>query len=401
MLRDDFQTYIDKLGIKLRPAQEKVINELLKFPKVSNITWARGTGKSFMLGVLAFFLARYFRWTVIITAPTISQCWAIMRWVHWAKDRLIKKRAISYDNRYELILKRGGEVVCKSGNITSHPESVHGQVVIGDEKQDIEISVVTAGFFPMLADKDGSLILSGIGGNPESAGEQFKKDSDYISEYPWQEHIKYFPHYLSTVEKEKKVMLPEEFAANYECKPFDLSSRLLIPKLIPAGLFEGEATSMAGIDFGKRIDLSVVTLAQVSDAGIHVDSWGVFQGSYVQQIKMMKHYLTKEVEWDYIFAEGNGVGDAAGDMLIEEIPEANVIMIDRDWKNERARELHCLSVDGKLKYNHEHELSGMFVKELGEVKYKMTSMKSIELDHSDFLSSLFMTMEQPKYAHVG
>jgi hypothetical protein len=90
------------------------------------------------------------------------------------------------------------------------------------------------------------------------------------------------------------------------------------------------------------------------------------------------------------------VGDSATDSLIRKMGERAAIVpmqIDQSWKNDKARELHRLASDGHLMYNEEEKESAMFIDDITSVEYSMTSMENIQLGHSDFLSSLMLTLE--------
>ena len=394
----------------MRPKQKKLANRVLDLTRVIDVTWCRGSGKSFVLGLLGYFLARRLGWTIIITAPTIAQTWAIMEWVHWAKAKMLatRKKRISaaYDNRYELILRNGGKVVCLSGKEYTNVQGKHGHVVIVDEKQDMLATVVSESFLPMLGNTNGILILAGVGGDPTSAGEIIGKTAEYRTRYPWQKHIKFDPTYKNIVMKAKKIMLPEEFMAHYECKPLDISNKMLVPRLIPyKEPLDREPESITiGIDWGKRVDLSVITVRKLISGASYLSDWFIARGPYDEQIIDIIEFLQLH-EYDAVFPETNGVGDAAVDLLLASIKETSLsgiypILVNQDWKNRFARKIHSESSNGRLYYNEEHEHADMFLKEIQGVTYTCNINRNITLDHSDFLSSLFLTFEESASVYI-
>jgi len=401
MIREDFDKFLTKLRVELRPAQSVIMDALFTFPHISNITWARGTGKSFVLGLFGFFLARYLHWTVILTAPTKPQCWAIMKWVHQSKRQLVKKANIAYDNRYELIFNNGGEVICKSGNIESHPESVHGHIVIADEKQDIELSVITDSFYPMLADKGGSLVLSGIGGDPESAGEKLRAESDFEHNYTWQEHIALIPHYQAIVEKAKKVMLPEEFAAHYECKALDISAKRLVNAIMPyVDIDFTDAYTTIGIDWGESVDQTIATVLQSFPEIAYISEWLVATGSYDNQLDELAAWLTDDVVYNLVIPERNGVGKEPTKSLSDRVPNVQGCWVDTTWKTKKAQIINRRTGNNTLLFNPDHPVSGAFIKDITKIKYRMTDVRNLKCDHSDFLSSLMLSLDKEQVAYL-
>lgn len=394
-----------RLNLKLNPSQIEIAKNILRFPKTTDITWCRGSGKSFVVGYLAYFFAYVFGWTVIITAPTLKQTWHIMKNVHDASDKMGGKKKkrnkrVNYDNRYELVLRGRGQVICLSGDKTSQTQGEHGHILIADEKQDLDSAIFSESFIPMLGHHHGITILSGIGGSPESLGEVLGKQADYRHELPWWEYVKYDKRYIEEVEYNRRQLLPEEFKAHFECKPLTMSDSILIPRLIPGGKFEGNSRTVCGIDWGKKIDKSVASLAHFYDNKIHFDEWLVAHGNYKEQVDQIADWLNSDlIEWDEVVAEENGVG-AVADFLQDKIPQVQIKSVTTDWKNAKAREMHALSVSGNLIYNKEHELGGVFEKEMKGLHYKVLGSKNIEVDHSDFYSSAILTMEEEKVAYL-
>jgi hypothetical protein len=403
---EDYRKYLTRLNVTLRPAQEKVTYELLRCPETSDLTWCRGSGKSFCLGLLGAFWAYHDGWTVIVTAPKQGQTWSIMEWVHYAIDKLLKPRQLSYDNRYEIAIRGRGKIIGLSGDEYANTQGKHGHVVLVDEKQDMNIDTVTESFVPMLANFDGILIMSGVGGDPSCVGEVLGKAAKFRHVYPYQEHLAYDPNYSKIVEYERSVMLPQEFAAHFECKPLDVSERLLIPHIssyTDGRDFKGrDIETVIGIDWGK-FDKTIATVLNKQGDGYYISDWFISQGNYQMQLDHLIPWLRDEVEYDYIVSEANGVGDVPSDLLMAELNNVSAVRVTTPWKTKRARDLVHLASHDKLLYNGKHKHAAMFHKDITNIEYSMTNLNEIhfgEKGHSDFLSSLMLCLETARGVYI-
>lgn len=394
------------MKVTLRPAQNEVTQVLLRCPETADLTWCRGSGKSFTLGLLAYFWADHNGWSVIIGAPKQAQTWSIMEWVHFCADRLKTRKQISYDNRYELVLRGRGKVIGLSGQEQANVQGKHGHVVMLDEKQDLDVATVTESFVPMLANFDGMLVMSGVGGDPGCVGEAMGKKAQYRRDYPYHEHLVFEPSYAKIVDYERNVMLPQEFAAHFECKPLDVSDRLLIPRI--TGYTEEPehdprtTETVIGIDWGK-FDKTVATVLNRYGNLMWISEWFVSQGNYQMQLDQLIPWLRDEVSYDYIVSEANGVGDVPSDLLMAELDNVTAITINNPWKTKRARELVHLASHDKLTYNAGHRYAATFHKDITSVEYSMTNLNEIhfgEKGHSDFLSSLMLCLEKSRAVYV-
>jgi hypothetical protein len=376
---------------------------ILRYPETSNITWCRGSGKSFVMGLLAFFFAYRNRWKAVITAPTLQQTWNIMEHAHFGASKLLRRRDFLYDNRYEIQIRNRGSITCLSGSKTANQQGKHCHVLFCDEKQDLYPEVISESFIPMLGNYHGIMIMCGVGGDPASVGEVLGNTARYTHTYPYQEHIKYDPGYIKIVEQARKVMLPEEFQAHYEALPLSLASSLLIPRMVE---WDGNINrnkrgvrSIVGLDFGK-IDLTVGTLTHFYEGNAYIDKWFITRGSYNKQVSEIANWLNNEVEFDQIYAESNGVGDSVIDFLTPIVPQVTAIRIDEKWKDEKGRIANSLSRDGRMYYNTKHELATMFKNDVNNVRYKINMNRHLSIDHSDFISSLMMTLQEPRDIYI-
>lgn len=407
---DRWNSYITKLKITLLPYQQELASSLLQLPHTAKVTQCRQSGKSFILGLVAYFLMYTNRWDIVITAPKLEQTWAIMKYVHRIQNRF--KPRTEYNNRYSIALKRGGSVICLSGREEADVEGPSAHIVIVDEHQDIKASHVSETFVPMLSWHSGLYWSCGIGGAPGSVAQRAKVEFEWT--LPYQDVITVKPDYQRTVDLAREEMLPEEFDAHYGCLPLDISGKLLIPHIqsyTPPTV--DVSMTVIGIDWGKRIDRTVATVVQTAGAARYISEWRVSTGSYDEQMDDLVHWLKNDVNYDYIIPEANGVGDSNSDFLIRAMKDprgfdSGIIPIDakQSWITDRAKEINKRALNGTLVYNKEHNLSGVFRKEISAVEYKMVDSKHIKLPssgqpgHSDFLPSLMLAMEEPSAAYV-
>src|SRR3970282_570241 len=101
-LTQDWHTYCKYINWIPNPFQAELVNNLLRFDKIANITWARGLGKTAILGKLACFLAYRCGWTIIITAPIEGQFDEMLNEARQARDRLIKKPRYRKGNKIDV-----------------------------------------------------------------------------------------------------------------------------------------------------------------------------------------------------------------------------------------------------------------------------------------------------------
>jgi len=223
------------------------------------------------------------------------------------------------DTKRELVFREsGGRIVCVSGDPEAKEQGEHGHIVIADERQDLSKDVISESFVPMVGSRSGCIWLTGVGGDPECAGEYFSTLAEFRSIYPYDEHLKHFPEYKRTVDIAKRTMLPEEFDSHYKCLPLTHESNALIPFLVPYDVLPDQIDKIhVGIDWGKRMDRSVVTVNNITPSGLFVSEWLLPEGSYPEQVDQIADYLNNYVEYDKAFSEYNGVGDGPTDYLLQ------------------------------------------------------------------------------------
>lgn len=401
---DRFDRYMDKMRITLLPYQKELAHMLLQLPYSAKITQCRQSGKSFILGFIIYFLAYIKHWDIVITAPKLEQTWAIMRHVHKAQARIGSKTV--YNNRYGISLRGRGSIQCLSGSETASVEGASAHLVVIDEHQGIDATHCAEIFLPMLSWTDGLYWSSGIGGPPSSVAE--RKDIDLVWVKPYQEVIDVKPNYQRLVDIARREMLPEQFKAHYECLSLDISSHLLIPEITPYTVdIPTTGTTRVGVDWGKRRDQSVATVIHESGKNIYITDWLVPTGNYDTQMDQLTDWLKNHVAYDTIISENVGVGDSATDFLVKAMKDPQGFDsgvyshgVSAKWKSKQSVTLNKMAGNGTLLYNSNHPLSEVFRKDITQVGYKMLDSNLCKPDHSDFLSSLMLAIQEPSVAYM-
>jgi len=401
---NDFLKYWSFIGGDDRPPapkQRETAAELLHMPRIATIRWTRGSGKTFLLGKLGFFLAYRLGWDIIVGAPTEKQTEAIMGEVDGAARRILGRNDLISNTERVKIKPTGAEIRALGLGSSSYKtaQSKHAQLVIIDEMQQLVAGEVAESVIGMVAPHQGSVWLAGLGGSPGSASAVFGAMDGVHSVHPWQEHIKLDPVYVDYVDDARQTMPPPEFAAHYECADLDMSEFLLVPSLDTIDQHMHDPFTMVCIDWGKRRDQSVATVIDRDASGIyyHLRDWKVLNGSYTEQGRVLGKWLL-DIPYDEIRVEINGVGDGASDILKEEILKSDPDSRIRDvWvlqnKNKALHRLFGAARDKKVLYDDKNPRSVPFIKEITSIKYRMSESGSMiipQSSHSDYLSSILL-----------
>ena len=406
-----FNKYLHYIGVTLLPYQAELAGKLLHLPDTACVIQCRQSGKSFIMGKIADFVARVLHWPVIITAPAIDQTWGIMQHVHSSQD--IIKAAYDYDNRYSIAYRGAGSITCLSGSETAKVESKGCKLLIVDEHQDMPAEYTATSFVPMLSWYGGLYWSSGIGGNPGSVA--LREEVEFHWSLPWESVVDLKPGYQRIVDMARREMLPEEFEAHYCCKALDVSAHLLIPNISPMTEPIQDAHTVVGIDWGKRIDQTIATVVDQSKdldgegrpRQAYIKDWLLMKGDYAEQIVQLVKWLKEEVEYNEVIAETNGVGDSSTDMLIKAMHDVRGFSsgvtgldVNQKWNSEQAKQIARMTRNGTMTYNADHPLAGVFKKDITSLEYKMLDSDLIKTDHSDFLSSLKLAMDRKEATYL-
>lgn len=391
------------LRIELYPFQHEMAQGFLKLPEYADCTQSRQSGKSFVLGVLIYFLAYTLRWDIIIVAPKLDQTQRIMAVVSKIASWMKRKKHIphpTHSTKHIQIADRGS-IICISGDPFAEVEGHHAHLIVLDEKQGLQKDHVVNKILPFRGFHNGLVWSLGIGGEPASWGETSRMRSassgNFIWEAPWQIIVRDKPEYLSIVEDQRLLMLPVEFAAHYECKELDMTSHLLIPHLQSyLELPNLRALITIGLDFGS-IDKTVATVSHKIGDSYYWHEWKVWTGDYSIQRKELAKWLRDVVDYDTVIGEYNGVGRSVIDELNSDGLGIIPLNIDQSIKDTAAHRILNLASKGLLRYNAGHELASVFHGDITKLQYKMTSIHHVKVEHSDFYSSGILTLlETPK-----
>lgn len=165
-----------------------------------------------------------------------------------------------------------------------------------------------------------------------------------------------------------------------------------------------------GIDFGKQVDLTIVT---ITDYANDIRTWGVFRGDYTDQIPEIADFLRKfrsenNVFFKRCYFDSTGVGDVIGETLKKEfrdiVQRCIGVVFSPKTKDELGRKglraLRSKEEENRLSYpaNHKHapfferqmlELEKEFRGESERLNYKHPDRSDA---HDDFPDSYFLSI---------
>lgn len=394
--------FLAMLKIDLYSFQTEMSDGLLQLPEYADCTQTRQSGKSFLLGLLIYFLAYYLKWDIIICAPKLDATEHIMDVVTIIASWMKRKKKIRHPvhSTKKIRIEGRGSVKCISGDPFAFVEGSHAHLIVFDEKQSLVRDHIVEKILPFRGFHNGLIWSLGIGGEPRSWGETSRAEATekgFVWNCPWQRVVEDKPEYLKVAEDQKKLMFPVQFAAHYECKELDMSAHLLITSMEAYQVLPQERAEITiGLDFGS-IDKTVATVSHHIGDKYYWHDWLVLHGDYSNQIDRLTQWLQEEVEYDKVVGEYNGVGRGIIDTLNGKGLEIIPININLDIKTEMARRIRELTSYDRLRYNSGSEISPVFYQDITNLQYKMTGISHVKVDHSDFFSSGILTiLEAPK-----
>ena len=395
--------FIAILRLDMYDFQHEMSDGLLKLPEYADMTQSRQSGKSFILGVLIYFLAYTLKWNIVIVAPKIGATEHIMDVVDSIATHMKQKKGVrlSVQSTTRIKIRGRGSIKCISGDPYAFVEGNKAHLIVLDEKQDLDKEHINTNIIPFRGFFNGLVWSLGIGGSPDSWGEYSRaratEPGNFIWKCPWQRVVIDKPDYISFVEDIRKGMLPPEFKSHMECEELDMSSHLLLPKIQTYDkLPEGVSHIQIGFDFGS-IDKTVGTVRHKIDGIYYLHEWFVASGDYGVQFDALGKWLRNDVDYGILVEEYNGVGRPVIDLLNRDGFEIVPISIDRTKKTKAAHRIKDLADNGKLKYNPNHEISTVAFNKLSRLGYKMSTDRHVLVDHCDFYSSAIVTvLEAPK-----
>lgn len=385
--------------------QIELTDELLKLPQYADITQTRQSGKSWIIGVIAYFLMFYLKWHIILAAPGLDQTTHIMETVDEIATYYKKYKGIKHPvHRTQKIKIEGrGSIKAITGDPKGKVDGNRAHLLILDEKQDLEKDHVTSKITPFTSFFNGLIWSLGIGGDPLSWGEHSREESslpgNLLWNCPWQRVVIDKPNYQKTVDQHKRSQFPQMFKANFECEQLDMSAYILVPKMTPyTKLPEGNRIIRVNFDFGA-IDKTIGTVTyrfpyQGNDPDgldqYYINEWFVINGDYSIQTHEIEKWLKTGVDYNQVYGEANGVGRPVIDYLNSRGLEITPITIDPQMKTDCAHKVANLASRDKIKYNEGHEYASVFYNDITKLRYRMTTVRDVKVDHSDFYSSLIL-----------
>ena len=402
-----WQKFLVILRIDLYSFQAEMAEGLLQLPEYADCTQTRQSGKSFLLGVLIYFLMYTLRWDVVIVAPRLDGTDHIMgvvskiaTWMQRKKGHKGLKHPIHSTRKIQIAGR--GSVKCITGDPFAQVEGSHAHLIVLDEKQDLDKEHIVNNIVPFTGFFNGLIWSLGIGGAPGSWGEDSRKEAsrpgNFVWKCPWQRVVQDKPEYLKVAETAKRKMMPAEFGANYECEELDMSLHMLINRLAGYKVLPivDKSFITVGLDFGS-IDKTVATVSHRIGDVHYWNEWKIWSGDYSIQRRELANWLKNVIVYDRAIGEYNGVGRSVIDELNGDGLGIIPIQIDQKIKNDLAHKMRNYASEDKIQYNESAEFAGPFYENITNLKYKMTDVRNVKVDHSDFYSSGILTLlEAPK-----
>jgi len=410
-LEGKWKEFLSVLKVDLLGFQLEMSDGLLDLPQYADLTQSRQSGKSFVIGILCYFLAYILKWDIIIVAPKIGATEHIMdvvdRIATYLKRRKRNSIPLAIHSAKKIRIRGRGTIRCISGDPYAFVEGNHAHLIVLDEKQDLDKEHISTNILPFRAFFNGLVWNLGIGGAPDSWGEYTRakasESGNFVWNCPWQRVVIDKPDYIESVNDFRKAMLPPEFRAHMECAELDMSAHLLLPKLEPYEELPGDlenAHIQIGFDFGS-IDKTIGTVRYKIGDVYYFTEWFVADGDYGVQFDKLGKWLREDVQYDILVGEYNGVGRPVIDLLNHSGFDIVPISMDRQKKTMAAHRIKSLADNGKLKYNPNHEFSGVAHKRLTTLNYKMSTDRHVLVDHCDFYSSAIVTVLEPPRMRVS
>lgn len=333
-----------------------------------------------------------------IFAPTLNQAQIVFGRM---KKRMGSKRAeeilsdpeisLSFDvaNGQNVILSNNSLISCKSASEGSNIEGDSYMLIIVDEAQDVGNFKYSKSISPMGAFYNATKILIGTATTRKGfffdSIDRNKKEHTNGGkrnhfEYDWRTVAKYNPNYLKYIEGEKKRLGEDsdEFQMSY-CLRWILSRGMFITSELfdklankELGLVPSDFTKshIAGIDLGKKMDSTVITILEVdwenpvveeeskefsvpAYIGYHVrvKYWKEFSGDDwdIQYDKIVE--VLNQFNLAKIVIDATGVGDAIYDRMranysCDVIP----VVFSQQAKSELYKRLNSEMRAGRLEY---------------------------------------------------
>jgi hypothetical protein len=256
---------------------------------------------------------------------------------------------ITQNSQTGLMLSNGSSVRIASAMPTANIESRTLHLAIIEEAQDVPSEKIRKSIEPMLSSTAGLLVMLGtantvrslfwetIEKNRHRQRQEFNSSNRYHHQFDWTIVVQYNPHYrrflnAKLLQRGVGWMESDSFKMAYECQfIFERSQLMTMARLEELealsqeftrgpydrhGLCVLRAPLVAGIDWGKAGDSTVVTVIAKYDDFCRVVDWLELQGeNYDEQFDCVVQFLRRFPTLDTVLAETNGVGDPMTDRL--------------------------------------------------------------------------------------
>ena len=268
-------------------------------------------------------------------------------------------------------------IVCESASKNAKIESKNHHLILVEECQDMDDRVLTKSIRPMASSHNGTIVYIGTCGftkcmflkqirkNISSFSLDGKKRHFY---YPYNVCVKYNPFYAKFVEDEKETLGEDSdaFRVSYKLEwilergmfitedvltRHDIADQYSVFSLIHENdkLIPPQFSIVAGIDFAKKSDSTVVTVGAVNWRDPIIDKWIDIGDDYVRYRAFEKHiigwyelqgedyetqfnriyaYLSKFKRLCKIVPDATGVGDAMSDRFKAQFQNGSIKVED-------------------------------------------------------------------------
>jgi hypothetical protein len=365
---------------------------------------SRQTGKSYLASVLCavYVLCGL---TVVIAFPTLKGGKGVL--LLEVQNRL-KSLSRYFPSLLSMLKNNQDGILCANGGrvviLTTSKEAksnvgFSASLIIIDEAHKSPKEIWND-IYPITFAQDDSnvrVILSGVGGYQDSLISAMKKQNFSVLTITGEDIAKLYPPYRLKIAKAKQFMTAEQYDSEILCKDIRSGQRMIFDEIsdhLDENVKKSRPLKYAGIDVGWSGDETIVTIMDVYAGGNEIVDYMTVKGDWDHQAYEIVQFLRgKQVPEPYTMIERNAIGHALilamekyscnyNSFQITDISKRYLINMARlsFMKNE-------LAVVPDFYRNHLLSLS-VTLQNDGKIKW----------DHSDYLSSLLMTICNLIYA---
>jgi hypothetical protein len=365
------------------------------------VKMSRQTGKTFLASVLVALYVLCGE-TVIIAFPTLKQGKRLL--LGESHKRLVQLQRFfpsllrfKVDNQEQILCANGGGVIV----LTTHKdaksrEGYSASLIVIDESHRAHKDIFDE-LFPVTfaQEHDVKVLLLGIGGYRNSLIHAMRRRGFTVFSLDGERIAQVFPPYLHSLKEARESLTEDGYRSQIMCEDV-LSGEKYIFDTIPTDLSieKIRPCPYAGIDVGWSGDETVVTIMHAYPKGKIIIDYMTCRGAFKDQANQIIEFLrAHHVPEPYTMIEKNGIGIGLIERMLDHSENYNFMDIDKNSKRWLVEEARRMVRDGELAVTPEFyrdELQGlvMTTKDDGTIGY----------EHSDYLSSLLMTVANFVYA---